>query len=626
MLNPESRLIYLDELKPPPGYFLDRAVGTTFSLDLMTLLIAPLAMVFYEWQEGDRDLGSRVEVIEALRRVSGNLAIFCQKGRIAVPKQATLLYSYLEPVVVEVQPEGGGVFHPKTWLLRFTAKDQPVIYRFLCLSRNLTFDNSWDTVLSLEGELQEHRKVGYSINGPLRDFVRALPGLAQRELSPQIRDNIELMAEEAGRVIFEAPPGFNRDFAFVPSGIKGYRYPRLFGKKCSRLALISPFVSYDWLMQGPPAGRDHNLITREESLDVLSRQQYEALSERYSLYTMHDTAQSPDGERTDEVLPSPAGEDRSGLHAKLYVVEDGGAVSLATGSANATNAAFRGRNVEFMVKLYGRKRRCGIDSLFGSDPDQPFPGKLFQRYEKPAGLQEEVAIQRKLDEILEIARNDLLACDLSGQVHREDKGLYSLVLSAAGWQDSLAAINCSCYPITLKEDYACELKKPGDAGQIAFSGLPPASLTSFIAFRLKARYEGREGALTFVLSLPVEGMPEEREREILYNLIKSREQFIRYLLFLLADEQDIPQLRDLVATVGNGGVKERAPEISLPLFEELVRAYSREPGKIMRIAGLVSELRQSEKGEKLLPEGFRRVWAVIEGARKEEAGHERAGE
>ena len=124
---------------------------------------------FYESQERDLDPTRRIEFVEALQRVAGRLVIFCQKGRISVPKTDTLLYSYLEPVVVEAQPEGGGVFHPKTWLLRFTAENQPVVYRFLCLSRNLTFDHSWDTVLSLEGVLQE-RKVGFSKNSPLRSF------------------------------------------------------------------------------------------------------------------------------------------------------------------------------------------------------------------------------------------------------------------------------------------------------------------------------------------------------------------------------------------------------------------------------------------------------------------------
>ena len=39
--------------------------------------------------------------------------------------------------------------------------------------------------------------------------------------------------------------------------------------------------------------------------------------------------------------------DFSGLHAKLYILEEGWDARLWTGSANATNAAFSGANVEF---------------------------------------------------------------------------------------------------------------------------------------------------------------------------------------------------------------------------------------------------------------------------------------
>ena len=36
MLAPDNRALLLDALRPPPGYSLDRAVATTFTLDLET--------------------------------------------------------------------------------------------------------------------------------------------------------------------------------------------------------------------------------------------------------------------------------------------------------------------------------------------------------------------------------------------------------------------------------------------------------------------------------------------------------------------------------------------------------------------------------------------------------------
>ena len=152
MLNTQSRAIYLEELKPPEGFTLDRAIATTFTLDLLTLLMAPLSMSLLEVEKRDEVLKDPLLVLEALRETTGKLAIFCHDGYISVPKNSTLLYSFLEAIVVPVKPiSGNGVFHPKVWIMRFKGKHDSVLYRFLCLSRNLTFDKSWYTVLKLEG-------------------------------------------------------------------------------------------------------------------------------------------------------------------------------------------------------------------------------------------------------------------------------------------------------------------------------------------------------------------------------------------------------------------------------------------------------------------------------------------
>ena len=47
MLAPDDRALLLDGLRPPPGFRLERAVGTTFTLDLETALTIPLAFAGY---------------------------------------------------------------------------------------------------------------------------------------------------------------------------------------------------------------------------------------------------------------------------------------------------------------------------------------------------------------------------------------------------------------------------------------------------------------------------------------------------------------------------------------------------------------------------------------------------
>ncbi|MGB8983043.1 MAG: hypothetical protein WCC12_14300 [Anaerolineales bacterium] len=142
MLEPTQRQHLLQALCPPEGYELTFAIGTTYSLDLMALLSVPLAFAQFDWEDAaGRPAADPLALLEALRRYADRLHIFCQVGAIAVPAKTQLLFGYLENSVFQVQaPNKGGVFHPKLWVLRFTAPDQPVLYRLLCLSRNLTFD------------------------------------------------------------------------------------------------------------------------------------------------------------------------------------------------------------------------------------------------------------------------------------------------------------------------------------------------------------------------------------------------------------------------------------------------------------------------------------------------------
>ncbi len=43
MLEPRDRQLLFEALRPPDGFRFDEGVGTTFSLDLLALLMAPLA-------------------------------------------------------------------------------------------------------------------------------------------------------------------------------------------------------------------------------------------------------------------------------------------------------------------------------------------------------------------------------------------------------------------------------------------------------------------------------------------------------------------------------------------------------------------------------------------------------
>ena len=119
MLDPNSRSLLVDSLRPPPGYVFSAGLATTYSLDLTTLLSVPLHLALRSSDDRNAMLQDGVALLEALRRTTDKLAIFCQQGRISAPNLPHVLYGLLEASVIQVRAPQGGVFHPKLWVLRF---------------------------------------------------------------------------------------------------------------------------------------------------------------------------------------------------------------------------------------------------------------------------------------------------------------------------------------------------------------------------------------------------------------------------------------------------------------------------------------------------------------------------
>ncbi len=78
MLEPDARAVLIDALRPPPGMALERAVGTSFSLDLEALLIAPVAFALFNIDLGEPGQATDpISLLEAVRRHADKIDIFC---------------------------------------------------------------------------------------------------------------------------------------------------------------------------------------------------------------------------------------------------------------------------------------------------------------------------------------------------------------------------------------------------------------------------------------------------------------------------------------------------------------------------------------------------------------------
>ena len=624
MLNPNSRQVYLDQIRPPEGYALDRAIATTFSLDLLSLLMAPLSMALHDCRNRENILRDPIAVLEALRLTTDRFAVFCQESRISVPNQNTRLYSLLEKVVVQVEsPNENGVFHPKVWLLRFVADetDPQVVYRLLCLSKNLTFDRSWDTVLTLDGDLT-NRRTGFKINRPLQQFFSRLPDLAKQKVSPKIREQVEFMADEVSKVRFEPPSDFDEVSEFYAMGIPGYQAAPEFGD-FHRLLVMSPFVSDDVLTGLLQHGENNILISRPDSLDGLSSRTLAKVERNCSVYCLDEAAECPDDAQDEDLSADDdlSGSEFSGLHAKLFISEMGKWAYVYTGSANATNAAFGGMNTEFLACLGGLRRRVGIDAFLGGEDDKLSFRNMLQPYRRGKTPTSEEKVRKQLESDLDAARRAITRAELRLTVSPDVNETFLVTMTASDPTVKFpASVHGKCYPISLQEVDGCSLEALANSNApLTFSHVSMTALTSFVAFRLSAESGKEKASIAFVLNLPIEGMPLDRDDKILHDIIADRGRFIRYLLFILAGDEVIIDPPPGPGP-GNGNGNGRPGEaLGIPLLEELVRAYSRHPEKIDRIARLVSDLKKSGQDHDLLPEGFEEVWSAFLAAREEDA-------
>ena len=607
MLDPDDRRHLLESLHPPLGYELDHAICTTFSLDLLALLIAPLAFTLFDWEDDNGNLNSDpLALLETLRRYAGRVSIFCQAGQISVPKGSHQLYGYLEKSIFAVMPpHEQGVFHPKVWVLRFTAPEAQTRYRFLCLSRNLTFDRSWDTAIVLDGVLANRQKA-FSTNHPLGDFIAALPDLALRPIPDQIQSTVDLIQHELRRVSFELPEGFD-EISFWPLGFKGARrWP--FETRIDRMLILSPFVSDGFLSRIAKNGQGHILVSRNEEIDTLAHATLKCFERVYLLSPAADPEE--DGGAEHE---KGTGESLSGLHAKLFIADAGWNANVWTGSANATDAAFKS-NVEFLVQLPGKKSRVGINTLIPQTGERSGFMKLLQEYSPDLDATVTDLQMKVLEDTATEVRRRLAVMRLTANVKAlEQQDNFQIQISHH--EDNFfhfpAGVSVRCWPITLSEGMGVGVwKEPGIFAE--FSQVSFEALTSFFAFEITASNNEKKFNCRFVLNLLLEGAPEDRAERIMQSLLKTRDQVLKFILMLLAEGGgDAYQAILTGRSLFSGGAGNGSAGAGIPLFETLVRTLERNPATLDQIAHLVDDLKKTKDGTLLLPEGFDEIWKPI---------------
>jgi len=591
MLDPKkNRLDYGTLLMPPDRYELTHAVATTYSLDLFTLLAIPVALFYSKVLDG-RFEDDRFDVLESIQKTAGILSIYCQKGKIKVPRKFNWLFAYLEDAICEIVPKDHvSSFHPKIWLLRFH-KAQQVIYRLIVLSRNLTFDRSWDLAMQVDGVLA---KQVHTSNLPLVDFLRYLFKVRRPA-------GANTILNELGYVNFETPEGFKR-LTLHPIGIDGYQTYKnpLSGRPFDKLLIVSPFVDRTTLKklhQNCPSSK--TLISREEELQKIP---HEVLDGFQSYFLSRRIVDGENFEDSDESDLEPK---QQQLHAKLFVGEHRGRTHWFLGSANCTDPAFT-RNIEFMVGLEGENKTVGSEAALWALLNAKGDSVIFEPYE-PVNENKDAEAEN-IRQLIRRLEYDLVNASLTGKVlarkNTQNFDLHLLMDTRnTSWEKE---ITVRLAPLNAAKN--SRIIRPGALDELLFENLSEVDLSIFAVINI---FHKGVLAASFIVKMQVV-FPETRKDKILKNLIASSEAFYKYLNFIISDN---PYLADTIIKNSNGNLDPHQASYGqsfaeLPIFEHLLMTASRAPSKLKSIDRLIQRLKDEDGNEadRIIPEEFIALW------------------
>lgn len=602
MLEPRTdRLDYGHLLSPPEGYELAGAIATTYSLDLDALLAVQLALCFNDTLDGDIR-GEKLVLLEALGQLKGKLKVYYQKGNIKYPSQYNRLFTLLEPCLYPVIPEGGAFssFHPKLWLLRFiksqgAKKKANVHYRLLTLSRNLSFDRSWDLAVALEGKkkTENSRGRGNTDNLSWLSFIR------------QLLDQDDTFApgktfQEELKYLEWEPPGKFARVQLMAGGKTLGRPIHIPQKNNDILMVVSPYIrsaggkidALDWLSTHAPTGEKY-LFSRAEELNAIG---VEKLSD-WSCYAINHRVVS--GEERLELNDSPQNAAQpQNLHAKLIINKKGSSSTWHIGSANVTTAALgdadndQPRNTESMVRLSGASKRIRPEEL----KKQWIEEGLFVEHSFQSEKQEGAG--NTLEPILRRAVYILICSKWNLTCHKtENHDAYNLNLR-----------------VELKENLPngtqVEVGQLATAGpcnlgnEMCWKNVGIANISNLIPVHVSVKNgeDFLEKWQIIEASLEIEG-GDHRSRYIFKDFVDNKEKIFRYMRLLLQAEPDKNQW---MAADGDGQSPDLGKIFSGPdIFEQLLIASSRHPQLLKRIAELLKRLKNAGIE---VPEEFQDLW------------------
>lgn len=605
MLEPANRAALTQELAPPRGFRLAQAVGTTFTLDLNAALAVPLAFSGFGADEdpdqpddSDQPQDQRTSVIAALMSVAEKIDIFAQAGAIGA-RQTSELFELLGPMIHQVSPPRGMIFHPKAWLLEFENDNGERAYRLLCSSRNLTFDRTWDAMIRLDGAPAATPAAAEQAarrNAPLLGLLEHIcaDDMLMGTLPESRRRRVLGLGQRLQGVDWDLSRDV-RELRFQAHGVPGLKTPdpELEGRES---LIVSPFLTSEGVSRlARRSGRGEvHLVSRAESLEAVGSSALEGVS----CWVLDPSTAEQEEDETG----------LSGLHAKILALSAGYRGRVLIGSANATGPGWDG-NVELMVDVESTRPEFRPPQLRES-----FQAMLVEYTPQQVEPDEDL----QTDELEKLQRAALRLASVPVTVTVSGEGPFQVQVAAEEHTLPKGIARVSWHLLLDKS-----LGGEGlPAEPATFDGVDLRRISPFIQVTAE---DGAGRSASMILLAELHGDPPYRREAIIAARLADPARLLQLIMLLLELSSDglETQLLAKEEDPAAGSSRWGAGGRQFPgLLEALLRALAAGPDGMAEVQRLLEFIRRSSEAENL-PQDFLQLWdAAWQAHRMENLGEE----
>lgn len=576
----ENRIMYDETLFPPEGYELDFAICTTYSLDIQALTSVMLSLGISKSID-EETLQDPISLLDIIQKVKDKIIVFYDVTQLHVPKKdmATLVLYENMLCPVKMSKKGGYIpsFHPKMWLIKYKniKNKNDFLYRFIILSKNLTFDKSWDIVFSMDGKSD---KVEYEQNIPLINFISNIYKKLNNPIKSKDKE-IKSLLNNMKKVKFNID-----NFNIIPimpdsennssEKLKEYILKEDF---YNEILIISPFISDDIIKQFNEKSENCCLITRKESLKKIDFDKYGSFKDNIYImkdYVVNGAGEISDGETICDTYP------KQDIHAKIYLLKKGRKSYLYFGSANATNSAFK-NNYDILFCIESGKTL--YDNIYNSliFNDKPCP---FEKYEKEDN--EDIDEIDNIETILEQYLKEIIISYKRAEVIF-DNNKYSIKLNIT-MPDNKDKIKAYIKPYYY-ESYI-EITNNKD---IIFENIDNiCHISTFFIIKVEMDNIVRER----MIEISVENIPEDREKNIINNIICDEEALYKYISLIFRDSELNHIYNKYIANKNNTDKNEhKSIRVDrIPIYEFLLENIVNHPERVNELRKTINALENKD--------------------------------